>query len=82
VDGVPFSTAGSRGSLPIRGFATDGDKVFGPSGGIFSQWKDARALAESHGYHNVSEVVIPGKDHVPLPGEVLAYFASLRDASK
>ena len=78
VDGQPFSEAASRGSLPIRGFATEGDKFFGPGGAIFSQWKDARTLAESRGYKNVSEVVVAGKDHVPLPAEVLGYFASLR----
>ena len=29
---------------------------------------------------DIDAVVIPGKGHVPLPDEVLAYFASLRKA--
>ncbi len=78
VDGQPFSEAPSRASLSVRGFAADGDQGFGPKGAVFSQWKDARRLAESHGYQNVSEVVVAGKGHVPLPDEVLAYFVSLR----
>jgi len=78
VDGNPISQHVARATLPIRGFAADGDKDFGPAAAIFAQWKDARALAESHGYKNVSETVIAGKGHVPLPDEVIAYFTELR----
>ena len=80
VDGQPFSQAASRAALPVRGFAADGDQGFGPGGALLSQWKDARALGLSKGYLNISEVLIAGKPHVPLPEEVLAYFMSLRKA--
>jgi poly(3-hydroxybutyrate) depolymerase len=78
MDEKSFSTHASREKLPVRGFAGDGDKDFGPAAAIFAQWKDARAAAESHGYRNVSESIVAGKGHVPLPGEVLAYFTDLR----
>ena len=39
-----------------------------------------KKLALSKGCLNVGEVVIAGKDHVPLPEDVLAYFTSLRKA--
>jgi poly(3-hydroxybutyrate) depolymerase len=81
VDGNPFSEAPSRATLPVRGFASAGDKSFGPGSALFSQWKDAQKLAQAHGYTNVTETVIAGKDHVPLPEETLAYFTSLRKAA-
>jgi len=78
VDEKSMSQHASREKLPVRGFAADGDKGFGPGGVVYSQWKDAKALALSHGYKNVSESIIAGKDHVPLPAEVVAYFIELR----
>ncbi|MBX7185745.1 MAG: hypothetical protein K1Y01_11430 [Vicinamibacteria bacterium] len=78
VDGKPVSLHPSRKALPIRGFAGALDTAFGPSGPIFAQWKDAERIARSQGYADIDAVVIRGKGHVPLPDEVLAYFASLR----
>lgn len=80
VDGQPVSQDPSRERLPVRGFAAEKDTVFGPASVLFSQWKDAQNLARGHGYQNISEAIIAGKDHVPLPEEVLAWFAELRKA--
>jgi poly(3-hydroxybutyrate) depolymerase len=82
VDGKPFSPAASRSALPVRGLTGDRDLDFGPQAALFSQWKDARKVAEDHGYLNVREMIVAGKAHVPLPDEVLAYFDSLRKAPK
>lgn len=78
VDGQPISAHPSRETLRIRGFAPESDTMFGPGGALFSQWKDARKPGESHGYRNVTEVVVAGKEHRPLPEEVLADLAELR----
>ena len=81
VDGSAFSQSPTRATLPIRGLSADGDKAFGPAGQVFGQWREARAIALSKGFLNMTEGVVAGKGHVPLPDEVLAYFVSLRKAS-
>jgi poly(3-hydroxybutyrate) depolymerase len=68
----------SREKLEVRGFVSDNDKDFGPASMLFSQWKDARTVAEKNGYKNISEAIVKGKGHVPLPDEVIAYFTELR----
>lgn len=76
-DPTQFSSDPSRKRLPVRGFFGRDDERFGPASAIYGQWKTARDLAAAHGYENVSETIVPGKGHVPLPDEVLAFFASL-----
>ncbi len=77
MEASPFSKDPSRKNLPIRAFSGKADAMFGPSGQYHGQWQAAHDLAVAHGYENISETVVPDKGHVPLPDEVMAYFASL-----
>lgn len=72
-----FSDDQSKVVLPIRAMYGERDSSFGKNGPVFSQWLEARKQAEQHGYKNISEEEIKGKDHVPIPAEVLNYFYSL-----
>ena len=74
---VKWSSDPSRSSLPIRFFVSDGDPGFGPGSPIFSQCQRAVDEGRSHGF-KVSQKVVPGDVHGPLPGPVLAWFDSLR----
>ena len=76
-----FSTHTARASLPIRGFAGSLDPGFGPGGQVYGQYLEAKSLAREHGFLVLSDEVVPGKDHRPLPAEVLAWFAYLESAS-
>lgn len=78
VEDAALSTHAARRELPVRGFVGDADELCGPRGKLHGQWEAARALALAHGWGRVDETVVPGKGHVPMPAEVLAYFASLR----
>jgi len=69
-----FSNDASRIQLPIRNFTGSKDEDFGVNGKIYSQYVEAKNVAILHGYKNISETVIPGKGHIPLPTEVLEYF--------
>ena len=40
-------------------------------------WMTIFQHPEAHGYANVSQQVVPAKDHTPLADEVLAFFTSL-----
>ncbi len=72
-----FSSDPARNKLPIHAMQGQLDTSWGPSSGGYAQWLDARKLAQAHGYADISETVVPGKAHVPMPEEVLGYFASL-----
>ena len=69
-----FSNDVSRIELPIKNFTGSNDKGFGINGNIYYQFIEAKNLALSKGYKNISETQVKGKDHVPLPEEVLDYF--------
>jgi len=72
-----ISTDPSRKNLPVKSFVGDKDDYFGPGGKVYNQWTEVKSLASSHGFENFSENVIKGKDHVPMPVEVMNYFNSL-----
>jgi poly(3-hydroxybutyrate) depolymerase len=76
-----FSGHAARATLPIRCFTGSLDHGFGPGGPIYAQYLEAAAVARNHGFLALSEQAVPGKDHVPLPAEVLAWFASLESPS-
>jgi dienelactone hydrolase len=78
-----FSNDPSRIDLPVTSFTGSLDTLATRGGVFYKQWQEARALAESHGYKNISERMVQGKDHVPLPKEILAYCEELyRSARK
>jgi poly(3-hydroxybutyrate) depolymerase len=77
VDENNISGNASRSNLPVMAFASDRDDSFGPRSALYSQWTAARDLAIKNGYENVSETIVKGKGHVPLPNEVMSYFFSL-----
>jgi dienelactone hydrolase len=72
-----ISTHPARRALPIRGFVGANDAQFGPSGAVHAQWEAARKLALAHGFASIVETVVAGREHVPLPADVLAWFAEL-----
>jgi predicted peptidase len=72
-DGL-FSKDVSRIELPIKNFVGSNDKDFGINGNFYYQFIEAKNLALSKGYKNISETQVRGKDHIPLPEEVLDYF--------
>ena len=69
-----FSTHESRLRLPIKNFTGDNDQGFGKKGNIYYQYLEAKNLAITHGYQNISETEVVGKGHEPLPKNVLEYF--------
>lgn len=77
VEANSFSNDASRTVLPIKNFTGSEDKDFGVNGRIYSQYLEAKNLALSHGYKNISETEVKGKGHVPLPGNVLDCFSSI-----
>jgi hypothetical protein len=68
--------------LPVRGITGYNDMYFGAKGPYYNQYENAKALATSHGFDNISEIRVAGKDHVPLPADVMDWFASLLKESK
>jgi len=60
--------------LPVKIFAGARDAMWKPGGPIYVQSQQAKEVAVQHGYRNVSETVVAGKDHEPLPDEVLSFF--------
>jgi poly(3-hydroxybutyrate) depolymerase len=69
------SNATQRVSLPVRAFQGEIDEH---RQGLEGQFARAREVATAHGYKNISYEVVKGAGHVPLAGQVLAYFSSLR----
>jgi len=72
-----FSTHASRATLPIRAFTGKQDEGFRVGGPVYGQYLEAKTVAQAHGFLAISEEIVSGKGHVPLPAEVLAWFASL-----
>jgi dienelactone hydrolase len=72
-----FSKDSSLIKLPVRGFTGSIDTVYGSKGLVYFQWKNAIQAAAAHEYKNISETIIPGKGHVPLPTEVLDWFLAI-----
>lgn len=81
-DPASFSGDISRVVLPITGFTAGLDTFFGPKAGNYNQWKAAEKAALDHGFKNVSEYIVPGKGHEPLPNEVMNYFYELLTEEK
>jgi poly(3-hydroxybutyrate) depolymerase len=77
VEPSKISNSPSRKNLLIKSFVGDADDYFGPGGKVYNQWTEVKSLALSHGFENISETVIRGKGHVPMPEEVMNYFNSL-----
>lgn len=76
VEGAQISHDDSRTQLPIKNFIGSEDAGFGKKGQLYGQYLEAKNLALSHGYKNISETEIAGKGHEPLPNEVMNYFYS------
>ncbi len=66
--------------LPIRVFWGADDPASKSGSPLVTQTARAVDVAKSRGYRNFSEAVIPGRAHVPLADEVLAWFDSLHRA--
>lgn len=75
-----FSTDPARAGLPIHALTGAMDEAFGPHGRLYAQYLEAKSTAQQHGFTNVSEELVPQRGHVPLPAEVLAYFASVESS--
>jgi hypothetical protein len=54
----------------------EADSYFGPKGQLYNQWQAAKDLAVKQGFQNINETIVAGKEHEPLPKEVLDYFYS------
>jgi hypothetical protein len=68
----------SKENLPIHSLRAGKEIANGPPMKILDeQWNDAKTLAQSNGYKNLSQEVFPSKSHEPMPEEVLAYFTGL-----
>ncbi|MES2004962.1 MAG: hypothetical protein V4450_10605 [Bacteroidota bacterium] len=76
-DSALFSNDLSRVLLPVTGFSPELDSFYGPQAANFNQWKAAAKAATEHGYRRVSEIIVRGKGHAPLPVEVMIYFYDL-----
>jgi len=65
VENNSFSNDASRMELPIRNFTGSEDKGFGLNGSVYYQYTEAKNLALSHGYKNISETEVQGKGMFP-----------------
>ncbi len=72
-----FSTDLAKVVLPVIGFAAANDTFFKPGTRNYSQWLAAKKAGVDHGYKKIAEIIIPLKNHVPLPDEVMNYFYDL-----
>jgi dienelactone hydrolase len=80
LDSTLFSRAPERASLAIQPFrcgAPTGD-MSRAMAGLEQQTALAMNDARDHGFHPLPVRVVPGADHGPLPGAVLAWCDSLR----
>lgn len=77
IDEAHMSSAAERTTLPVRHFIGTNDTLCAPGNPIYMQMQKAIAVAEAHGYKNVSLTRVEGKGHERFADEVLAYFASL-----
>lgn len=78
VESSKISNDPSKKNLPIQSLVGELDEYFGPSGKIYNQWTEVKALASANGFASISETVIPKKGHVPMPEEVMAFINSLQ----
>jgi poly(3-hydroxybutyrate) depolymerase len=74
VDVKNISKAPAKSEIFIMSFAGMKDEYFGPKGGNFNQWIEAKNIATANGFKNVGETIIDDKGHEPMPNEALAYF--------
>ena len=81
-DPASFSQDLSRVMLPVMEFSPELDSFFGPHSANANQWKAAEKDALMHGYKKVSETIVKGKGHVPLPAEVMQWFYDLLTEEK
>jgi dienelactone hydrolase len=81
VGDADWSGAPERAALPVRVLFCD-RSMSGASAG-WDAWtgqsKEAMALAEAHGFRNVSLANLAGRPHGPLAEDVLAFFESVRN---
>jgi poly(3-hydroxybutyrate) depolymerase len=77
VDVNAISSDSMKSIIPINALFGEQDGVFGPSSTLYGQWVEAKDLAIKNGYKEVTETIIKGKGHVPMPGEVLTQFSKL-----
>ncbi|MBS1703040.1 MAG: hypothetical protein JST12_15350 [Armatimonadetes bacterium] len=73
-----FSKSSAKADLPIHEIHGSDDPFCAPGKPFFAQWQAAEAAAKSHGFTKISTQSVPGKGHVWLMSEALAYFTSLR----
>lgn len=78
VEESQISTHPSRVQLPIHALQGAQNSLWASSKRLYGQWLEAKKLAQKHGYTNISEHQVPGKEHIPLPEEVFAYCATLQ----
>jgi hypothetical protein len=78
--GSSFSTSGARTSLPIQAFRCGAPTGIAPDAmqNLDRQVAQALADARAHGFTAPPVRIVPGADHGPLPGVVLAWCDSLR----
>ena len=58
-------------------FVGENDHAFGKGSQLFEQWLAAKSLLIKQGFTSVNETVVSGKDHTPMPQEVMNYFTGL-----
>ncbi len=68
-----ISSDPQRVHLPVKAFQGDQDPAYDH---IAKQWRDAKKLADTNGYQNLSYQIVAGADHQPFPDQVFAFFAS------
>jgi poly(3-hydroxybutyrate) depolymerase len=77
VDVNSISSNPVKSKIPINAFVGELDDAWGPSAMLYGQWVEAKNLALKNGYKEITETIIKGKGHEPMPSEVLAYFIKL-----
>ena len=79
LDSTSFSRAAEHATLPIQVFRCGAPTGAAAQGLRYFDQQTARALAEAraHGFAPLPVRVVPGADHGPLPGPVLAWFETL-----
>jgi dienelactone hydrolase len=79
LDAAAFSTAPERAALPIQIFWCGAPTGAAATGARFWEQQTTKALADAHAHKFAPSPVrvVPGADHGPLPGPVLAWFDAL-----
>lgn len=70
VDVNSISSSKEKENLIIMALLGENDDAFGPNGSNFNQWTEPKSMALKNGFKNVSETVVPGVGHAPMPKEV------------